>query len=116
MTAYDHHMPPVLIIALYVLAAARLTGLVTVDEITRPAREKLVSRFDAHRRTHRWIVYLTGGADDRADGCQWCASVWVAAGTAPIVYHWYDNPAVSIPMLALAASQIVGMVNSLGRE
>ncbi len=109
-------MPSVLILTLYTLAAARLTGLATTDEITRPVREALVARFDATRRAHRWIAYLAGGADDQAYGCQWCASVWITFATAPIVYFWHDKPAVSIPMLALAASQVIGMINSLGRE
>lgn len=109
-------MPSVVVIALYTLAAARLTGLATTDEITRPVREAFVSRFDPARRAHRWVVYLTGDVDDQARGCPWCASVWIAFATAPVVYLWHDKPAVSIPMLALAVSQIVGMINSLGRE
>jgi hypothetical protein len=109
-------MPSVLVLATYTLAAARLTGLVTVDEITRPVREAFVNRFDPARRAHRWAVYAIGGVDDQAYGCQWCASIWITFATAPVVYFWHDMAAVSIPMLALAASQVIGMINSLGRE
>jgi hypothetical protein len=104
-----------MILIFYALAATRLTGLITTDEITRPIREKLVNRFDSDRRAHRWVAYLIGGADDQADGCPWCASIWVGAITAPIIYLWYDLPAVVIVLLALAVSQTTGMIHNIGR-
>lgn len=115
MTVYDRDMPMWMLVA-WALAVARLTGFATTDEITRPVREWIVARFDASRRPHRLVVYLVGGADDQADGCPWCVSVWVAAATAPVVYVWHGRPVVAIAVLALAASQTTGMIHSIGRE
>ena len=109
-------MPPMWVLALYALAATRLTALVTTDEITRPVRERIIAALDETRASHRAIAYLAGGASDNADGCPWCVSVWIAAATAPIIYTCGDKPFVVVPVLALATSQIVGMIHHIGRE
>lgn len=111
---------PVWMWVVYALAVARLTGLVALDEITRPIREALVSRLDATRRTHRSLAYLLGGytgeeEGDGPDGCPWCLSIWVAAATAPVAWWWGDHPAAAVPMIALAVSQLAGMTASIGR-
>jgi hypothetical protein len=115
-TLYDHDMPSVPVILLYFLAVARVTTLITMDEITRPVREGLVKRFNAHLKVHRWIVYLLGGADDNAEGCPWCMSIWVAALTAPLLWHHSGNPYFLVPMLAFSASQVTGMIFRIGRQ
>lgn len=108
--------PSAVVLALYALAVTRVTTLVTHDEITRPVRERLIARFDPHRRTHRLLVYLLGEPDGDAVGCPWCVSIWVGVLTAPIVYWWGDTPLVSILILAFAVSQITGMIYSYGRQ
>jgi len=109
-------MPPVIVIVMYMLAVARGTTLITHDEITRPIRDAFVRRFDPFRFLHRWVTYLLGAPDDDATGCPWCVSIWVGAVTAPIVWWWGDRPAVLIPIIALSASQITGMIYIYGRR
>lgn len=109
-------MPSVVALVLYAMAVTRATTLITHDEITRPIRESLIDRFDAHRRTHRLLVYLFGEPDGDARGCPWCVSIWVGAVTAPIMYLWGDTPVVSIVVLALAVSQVTGMLYTYGRQ
>jgi|SRR5215510_3634797 len=107
---------PAWVIVLYLLAVARLAGLATVDTITAPARQALVSRFNPRSRAHRALAYLVGVPDDDANGCPWCASIWIGAATAPLAWWWGTRPWVAIPALALAASQVAGMVpNAAGR-
>lgn len=101
--------------AVYVLAVARLTGLIAFDEITRPIREGLVRRLDPAKGWHRKVAYLVGGATDEGDGCPWCLSIWIAAAVAPLVWYHGDHPAVFVPAVALAFSQLTGMIAGIGR-
>lgn len=101
--------------AVYVLATARLTGLLAFDEITRPVREGLVNRLDPHKGWHRKIAYLVGGATDEGDGCPWCLSIWIAAAVAPLVWFHGDAAWMIVPALALALSQLTGMIAGIGR-
>lgn len=101
--------------AVYALAVVRLTGLVAADEITRPIREALISRLDSRKGWHRKIAYLVGGATDDGQGCPWCLSLWIAAGVAPLVWYQGDQTWVILPAIALALSQITGMIASIGR-
>lgn len=109
-------MPSAVMLALYVLAVSRTTTLVTHDEITRPVREHLIRRFDPYRRVHRLLVYLLGEPDANATGCPWCVSIWIGSLTAPIIYLWGTTPIVSVIVLALAASQVAGMIYAYGRQ
>lgn len=99
----------------YGLAVMRLTGLAAFDEITRPARERLISSFNPRLGAHRKLAYALGGAQDDGRGCPWCISVWVAAFVMPVAWWWGDHPAVAIPALALAASQVTGMLAGVNR-
>ena len=92
----------------YALAVARVTGLVTVDEITRPAREAILRRLNEHRRSHIALGYLIT--------CPWCASIWVAAGAVALALPWGTSLWLLAPALVLAASQVTGMVSDLGRS
>lgn len=116
-TNYDHLMPTVLVLLLYTLSVARLTTLITTDEISRPVRQWLVRRFDPVKRIHRWIVYALGSPDDgTADGCPWCVSVWVGFASAPVLWYLQHNSAFLIAVIALAASQVTGMIFRIGRR
>jgi hypothetical protein len=109
-------MPSSIVLALYALAVTRVTTLITHDEITRPVRARFIARFDPYRRLHRSVVYLLGEPDGDARGCPWCVSIWVGALTAPFVVAWSDTPIVLIIVLALAVSQITGMIYAYGRQ
>lgn len=100
-------LDPVLLVV-YALAVARVTGLVTTDAITEGARDGLIGWLDD--RPHTLGAFVTALIN-----CPWCASVWVAIGAAPLVWFWGDHPALIVPALALAFSQITGMVSDLGR-
>jgi hypothetical protein len=101
-------MPVWVTLALFVLASARITGLITLDELTRPAREAFTRRLDEDRPSHRALAYLTS--------CPWCASIYVCAVLAPVFWWWGDRPAVAVPALALGGSQAVGMLSGVGRR
>lgn len=109
-------MPSAVALVAYALAVARITTLITHDEISQPARSWLIRHFDQTSRTHRTIAYLLGSPDDDTTGCPWCMSIWVAAGTAPLLWAYPDRPWVVVPTITLAASQITGMIHTHGRQ
>jgi hypothetical protein len=100
-------LDPVLLVV-YALAVARVTGLVTTDTITEPARDGVISWLDDRPRT-------LGAFVAKLITCPWCASIWLAAVAAPLVWFWGEHPLLIVPALALAFSQITGMVSDLGR-
>jgi hypothetical protein len=92
----------------YALAVARVTGLVTVDTVTEPIRDWIVVRLDdAEGSLGARLAYLIT--------CPWCASVWIGAVAAPIVYNWGSSPWLLVPALALALSFVAGATSNLGR-
>lgn len=109
-------MPSAIGFAMYALAVARITTLITHDEVTAPARSWLVRQFDPRHRAHRCLVYLLGSPDDDATGCPWCVSIWVGLLVSPLIWCWSDSPWVMVPVLGFAASQITGMIYGYGRE
>ena len=109
-------MPSPLVLLLYTLAVARLTTIITTDEISRPGRKALLRRFNPTKKTHRLAVYLLGDAEDgTANGCPWCVSIWVGTLTAPIVWALQSSPYALVPLMALTASQVTGMIFRIGR-
>jgi hypothetical protein len=100
-------LDPVLLVV-YALAVARVTGLVTTDTITEPARDAVIGWLDDRPRT-------LGAFVSKLITCPWCASIWLAAVAAPLVWFWGEHPLLIVPALALAFSQITGMVSDLGR-
>ncbi|MCM6774996.1 DUF1360 domain-containing protein [Nocardia sp. CDC159] len=88
----------VLILIAWILAVARLTRLVTRDKITEPIRAALIQRLG----TGSQLTYLVH--------CAWCTSVWVAFTTAPAAVALAGLSWWLLPLLALAASQLVGML------
>lgn len=112
-----------LVLAIYVLVAARLTKLINSDKITdplrlaiaRPGTAALNSRLEAQaagqsalaeeygRKVQRWKFWYEFAQ------CPWCVGWWVSliAGV-PVVWHlrwswWWLVP------LALAASHLIGI-------
>lgn len=84
-------------LALTALATARLTRLITRDVILSRLRDRLIvampKRLDA-------VAYLLT--------CDWCASMYVGAGTAASWYMWGDQRWFTAVTAALAFSHITG--------
>lgn len=92
----------------YALAVARMTGLVVADSITEPARDALIGWLDDRPATlGSFIAALIQ--------CPWCAGMWISLAAAPLVWYWGDTPVMLIPAIALAFSQVTGMISSVGR-
>jgi Protein of unknown function (DUF1360) len=101
-------IPVWLQLTLYALAVARLTGLITADTITEPVRDALIGWLDDRPKTAgEFIATLIQ--------CPWCASVWIGAAVAPLVWAWGGSPVMLVPALILAFSQVTGMISNLGR-
>lgn len=92
----------------YALAVARVTGLVTTDSITESVRDWITVRLDDRPAT-------LGQAISTLITCPWCASVWLSLVAAPLVWFWGDWPVMLMMAIALAFSQLTGMVSNLGR-
>lgn len=90
---------PLLCFVSAALAVARLTRLVTSDYVTeRPRRWVQLHAPDA-------LVYFTS--------CPWCVSIWFGGLVAPIVVLWNTNRVVEVVLLALAFSQVAGLLSRL---
>lgn len=85
------------------LATARVTRIITTDYLTAEPRRWLITRLGVDSK----ISYLIT--------CQWCTSVWVGAALAPLPYWAWSHWWVQVPLMALAASQITGVM-SRGEE
>jgi hypothetical protein len=97
---------------LIVLATARLTRLIVVDQITAPFRRwaqqlDRISLADAPRFTvanERWprLAYWTS--------CPWCVSPYIAAALTTLVLIWPTNRAILGALIALTASLAAGFI------
>lgn len=88
-------------LTVYVLAVMRLTRLVNADTILDPARIRLARRFGPESALLEFL------------GCPWCVGFWLSLAAAPVAvgvlgWPWW----LSVPV-ALACSQIIGMVSPL---
>ncbi len=101
-------MPPALLLLVYALAVARVTGLIVTDTITEPARDALIARLDDRPNT-------AGSLLATLITCPWCAGMWVSLIASPVVWFFGESPYLLIPALALAFSQFTGMVAGVGR-
>lgn len=102
----DVSVPVALLI--YALAVARVTGLVVSDSITEPLRDRLIGWLDDQPGT-------AGAFLAELIGCPWCAGMWISMFAAPLVWQWGMSPVMLIPALALAFSQVAGMIHGIGR-
>jgi hypothetical protein len=98
---------PVLLV-IYALAVARVTGLIVSDTITEDARDALIKRLDDRPRTLG--AFVIGVIE-----CPWCAGMWVALAASPLAWFFGHSPVMLIPAIALAFSQVTGMISNLGR-
>lgn len=90
----------------YALAVARVTGLITADEISRPARDWVTEHLPPYPIFIPVEYLLT---------CPWCVSIWVAAAVVPVAWQWGGHPWLFGAALVLAISQVTGMVSGVGR-
>jgi hypothetical protein len=101
-------MPSALLLLIYALAVARVTGLITADSLTEDARDAITGWLDDRPKTlGNYVSILIG--------CPWCVSIWIAFIASPLVWIWGESPVMLIPAIALAFSQVTGMISSLGR-
>lgn len=101
-------MPDPLLLIVYALAVARVTGLIVADSITEDARDNLIAWLDDRPKTlGNYIQILIT--------CPWCVSIWLAFIASPLVWFYGGSPVMLIPAIALAFSQVTGMTASLGR-
>lgn len=97
-----------LLLLIYALAVARVTGLVTADAITEDLRDSLIGWLDDRPKTlGSYLATLIT--------CPWCAGMWVSLIAAPLVWFFGESPVMLIPAIALAFSQVTGMISDLGR-
>lgn len=101
-------IPVWLQLLLYALAVTRVTGLIVADAITEPVRDWVIERLDDRPAT-------LGSALATLITCPWCAGMWVSLVAAPLVWFWGDQPVMLVAAIALAFSQVAGMVSNLGR-
>lgn len=97
-----------LVLLIYALAVARVTGLITQDTLTEPARDRLLGWLDNRPAT-------LGSAVATLVTCSWCAGMWVSLIAAPVVWWLGDSPWLMIPALTFAFSQLTGMISDVGR-
>jgi hypothetical protein len=95
-------------LVIYALAFIRVVYLVTLDEITEPARDRLLGWLDDRPGT-------LGAFLAKLVTCPWCASVWLGAIAAPVIWFWGDVGALLVVALCFALSQVAGMLSDLGR-
>lgn len=130
-------MHPALTLAVYTLAVARVTRLLTSDRVLDAPRRWLVIRLWAPRipdeAARHWRgIYEKHGkraaqtvvAGDRFDAggekplgaylvtCPWCVSVYVGGVAAPLWYWLSSSPWLLVPAIALAFSYVTGFLAS----
>ena len=103
-----------LVLGIYVLAVARVVRLVNADMILDPLRLAIARRarnMDASpAERKRWTTLFD------FIGCPWCVSVWVAFGSAWVPLYQHDNPVARYVTLALAVSQVIGLLSRLDSD
>lgn len=84
--------PVVLIVA--ILAAARLTRLITTDTFGEPVR-LAVSRSDFGRE----LIH-----------CPWCIGFWISLAVALVTMASWPHPVTVVVLIAFAISEAVGLI------
>jgi len=75
-------------------AVARLSRLITTDLI--------------FARLRGWLAYRYPRTLGSLVQCDWCTSIWLAAGAVPVVHYWGDLTPVLLVQVGLAVSLLVG--------
>jgi hypothetical protein len=104
-------MPVALTLLVYALAVVRVTVFITKDDLIKEPREWLQRRIiGVGRVVGTWRIKTLDLID-----CPWCVSIYVSAVAAPVWYYLGDNPWTLLPAVALAFSQLAGMLAPVGR-
>lgn len=91
-------------LALIVLATARLTRLVTTDVLTESPRMFLVARLVDRGPVRDKLAYLLV--------CDWCASVYIASAVSGAWWAWGETIWYTAVLAALSASYAAGFLAS----
>jgi len=106
-------MPSIIHFVVYALAVARLTQLVVADRITDTPRHR-ISSWAWQRRLRRVGMREAEGMPEPYLSylvqCPWCTSIWIGAVAAPLIYFAGSSPWVFVPALALAFSELSGLM------
>lgn len=95
-------------------AIARLTRLVTGDQLLQDFRDWAKRTYVAAWRRERGIRYRVARRFDWAYlvTCPWCTSIWIGVPGGIIATYWIDNRVCFGIALGLTASYIAGNVQS----
>lgn len=130
-------MHPALTLAVFALAVARATRLITSDRITEAPRRWLSIRlwtphipdeaarhwratYETHGKRAAQKLVAEGRYDAGGDpplsvyllSCPWCASLWLATAAAPL-WCWLGSSSwLLVPAAALAFSYVTGFLAS----
>ena len=100
-----------IVLLVAVLSVARLTRIVTIDQIFAPVRDAVRGRLGADSQ----ITYLLF--------CPWCFSIWVGAAVGSVL--WWGTPVggslvvegvewrVGVPAFTLVSSWATGVLRGL---
>lgn len=83
--------------AILALAIFRLTRLVTTDTIFNGLRERIWNKFPPNKVNIGYLIT-----------CDWCTSMWVAAGYVPLALLFPQ--VIFVVSLVLATSAVVGIL------
>lgn len=101
-------MPGMLVLVIYALAIARVTGFIVEDTLIDSKRDRFIKWLDDRPAT-------LGALIATLVTCSWCSGMWVSMVAAPLVWWLGKSPWLLIPALALAFSQVTGMTAQVGR-
>jgi len=104
-------LAPAVSLVVYALAVARVTGLITADQITAGLRKRITERLapgdDPPKGWRAEAFYLMT--------CSWCVSIYVGVVGAVLWFTVGNNPVLLVCAVAAAFSQLTGMVSDVGR-
>lgn len=111
-------MPELWPFALYALAVARATLLITTDALLAEPRARLLTLLTPDDQDHEpipvawWrnkLAYLLT--------CIWCVPIWVVVLVAWPAWHWHrDNIAVEATVTVLALAMVASLLAKVGRD
>lgn len=94
MFAGDVTLASVFVVA---VAAARITRLITTDDLTDPIRLWIAETYQSD-----WV--------DKLFSCDWCMGFWVSLFAVVFHLNFPTNPILTLIFLSLAVSEAVGML------
>lgn len=96
------------VLVIYLLAAARVTGLIVEDDLFDVPRAAVLNWLDPTPGS-------LGSYIGKLITCYWCTGFWVAGGMTLVMVFAGDNPWFLYLAAAFAGSQVIGMISTIGR-